>query len=183
MFHSNTERLIDYWRARKGACAAPARASIDPGEFPDLAPQVFILGRTGPGQYVFRLAGGLVDELHGGRLAGVDALCLWAETYRTPLQLALEAIRRQPEPLVVAAEARAPKAEAVLGLEITFAPLTSVSGEIDRILGLYQPTTPVAALLGQPIQVLTVRGVTAARPGEGELPRLRLAAVDGRQIA
>jgi hypothetical protein len=182
MFHSNTERLIDYWRDRKGARAAPTRASIDPGEFPALMPQIFILGRTGPGQYVFRLAGGLVEDLHGGRLGGVDALGLWAETYRTPLQLALEAVRRQPEPFVVAAEARAPRGE-TLGLEITFAPLTSASGEIDRIIGLYQPTTPVASLLGQPIKVLIVRGVTTARPGEGELPRLRLAAIDGRQIA
>jgi hypothetical protein len=182
MFHSNTERLIDYWRSRKGAGAAPARASIDPGEFPALMPQIFILGRTSPGRYVFRLAGGLVEDLHGARLGGVDALSLWAEAYRTSLQLALEAVRRQPEPLVVMAEASAPRGHA-LGLEITFAPLTSASGEADRVLGLYQPKTPVAALLGQPVQVLTVRGVATARPGDPDLPRLRLAAIDGRQIA
>ena len=182
MFHSNTEQLIEYWRSHKSANAAPARASIDPGEFPALAPQVFILGRASAGRYVFRLAGGLVEDLHGVRLGGVDALSLWAETYRTSLQLALEAVRRAPEPLVVTAEARAPRGE-MLGLEITFAPLMSAGGEIDRVFGLYQPKTPVAALQGQPIQALTVRGVATARPGDADLPRLRLAAVDGRQIA
>jgi hypothetical protein len=182
MFHPNTERLIDYWRAQKGALAAPTRASIDPTAFPALLPQIFILGRRCPGQYVFRLVGGLVDDLHGGRLGGTDPMSLWAETYRTALQLALEAIRRHPEPLVVTAEARAAGGQ-TLGLEVGFAPLTSAGGEIDRMLGLYQPKSPVAALLGQPIERLTVRAVATPRAAECDLPRLRLAAVNGRQLA
>ena len=64
MFHSNTELLIDYWRAQKGLRRAPVRASINPGEFASLLPQVFILGRVRPGSYAFRLIGGLVEDDH-----------------------------------------------------------------------------------------------------------------------
>jgi hypothetical protein len=182
MFHSNTERLIDYWRSRKGEAPAPSRASIDPCEFPSLMPQLFILGRAGPGAYAFRLVGGLVEDLHGGKLGGTDPLTLWAETYRTSLQLALEAIRRQPEPLVVTAEGRAGGGQ-TLALEVTFAPLTGPGGDIDRFLGLYQPQTLVAALLGQPIKLLSMRAAATPRAMDAEAPRLRLAAVNGRQLA
>jgi hypothetical protein len=182
MFHSNTELLIDYWRERKGSLKAPSRASINPAEFASLLPQVFILGRQRPGQYGFRLVGGLVDDLHGGGLHAADPLRLWAPAYRTSLQLALEAVRRQPEPLVIAAEGRSVGAETV-GLEILLAPLTGPDGDIDRLIGLYQPLTPVAALKGRPIETLTIRNITAAGSAGAEFPRLKLAAVDGRQIA
>jgi hypothetical protein len=182
MFHSNTELLIDHWRAQKGLRAAPARASINPAAFPALMPQVFILGRTRPGEYNFRLVGGFVDDLHGGHLNVIDPLKLWAAAYRTSLQLALEAVRRQPEPLVIACEGRTRGGQTV-GLEIMLAPLAGPKGEIDRLLGLYQPTTPMAALLGQPVEALLIRAITTAGTAAADFPRLKLAAIDGRQIA
>ena len=72
MFHPSTERLINYWSARKTGGAIPSRASINPGEFFELTPQVFILGRDGPGSYPFRLVGGFVAELHRRDLRGED---------------------------------------------------------------------------------------------------------------
>src|SRR5665213_971425 len=137
MFHSNTELLIDYWREQKGSLRAPPRARINPVDFASLLPQIFILGRPRPGQYGFRLVGGLVGDLHGGHLSAADPIKLWAPAYRASLQLALEAICRQPEPLVIAAEGRAFGGQ-TLGLEITLAPLTGPKGEVDRLIGLYQ---------------------------------------------
>ncbi len=182
MFHSNTELLIDYWREQKGLARAPARASINPADFASLLPQVFILGRLRPGQYGFRLVGGLVDDLHGGHLGATDPIKLWAPAYRASLQLALEAVRRQPEPLVIASQARARGGQA-LDLEITLAPLTGPSGDIDRLIGLYQPTMPTAALMGHPIETLMIRNITAAGSAGAAFPRLKLAAMDGRRIA
>ncbi len=182
MFHSNTELLIDYWRERKGLDRAPARARINPADFASLLPQIFILGRLRPGQYGFRLVGGLVDDLHGGHLGATDPLKLWAPAYRASLQLALDAVCRQPEPLVIAAEGRA-RAGQTLGLEITLAPLTGPKGDIDRLIGLYQPTTPAAALMGQAIGTLVIRNITAAGSAGAVFPRLKLAAMNGRQIA
>jgi hypothetical protein len=182
MFHSNTELLIDYWREQKGSLRAPARASINPVDFASLLPQVFILGRVRPGQYGFRLAGGLVDDLHGGHLGGADPIKLWAPAHRASLQLALEAVCRQPEPLVIAAEGRA-RAGQMIKLEVVVAPLTGPKGYVDRLIGLYQPTTPTIALMGQPIESLAIRNITSAGSAGASFPRLKLAAMNGRRIA
>jgi hypothetical protein len=56
-------------------------------------------------------------------------------------------------------------------------------GDIDRMIGLYQPTTPIAALMGQAIDTLVMRNITAAASAVAAFPRLKLAAMNGRQIA
>jgi hypothetical protein len=181
MFHSNTEQLIDYWRSRRGADETPARAAINPVDFAPLLPQIFLLGRLGPGQYRVRLGGGFMVDLHGRELRHADFLRLWYPAARTPLQLALEAVRRHPEPLVIAADARA--GDGVMKLEILIAPLRGPTGQIDRLIGLYQPLTPAAALKGGVVRGLCIRGISTASEGADQFPRLRLAAIDGRQIA
>ena len=181
MFHANTERMIEHWRTLKGDADAPARRAVDPAAFAPLLPQVFILGRVEAGRYVIRLAGQLIDDLHGGGLTGGDPLALWSEPYRPSLKLALEAVRREPEPLVVTAEGRA-RAGPVINLEIMLAPLVGAGGDIDRLLGLYQPQPPLTAPPGQPIETLILRSIATARPSDAA-PRLRLAALNGRRIA
>ena len=91
MFHSNTERLIDYWRSRKVDRLSPPRSAIDPAELTELLPQMFILGRTESGKYEFRLAGGLATDLHQRDLRGVDFLSLWATTDRPRVSAAFGA--------------------------------------------------------------------------------------------
>jgi hypothetical protein len=183
MFHSNTEQLIDYWRDRRGAAAVAARASINPTDFAHLLPQVFMLGRRGPGQYHFRLAGGFIADLHGRDLREEDLIRIWAPEDRLQLQLALESARRRPDPLVIEALAQTDSG-AALQLEIMLTPLAGQNGEIDRMMGFYQPTSPVAALMGQTVGRLKLMSIRAAADdGVGALPRLRLATVDGRQVA
>ncbi len=93
---------------KKVRSAPPLGRRSTPVDFASLLPHgVFILGRVRPGHHGFRLAGGLVDDLHGGHLGGADPIKLWAPAYRASLQLALEAVCRQPEPLVIAADGRA----------------------------------------------------------------------------
>ena len=99
MAHSSTELLIDYWQARFSGGQAPTRASINPVDFPTLLPQVFILGRHAPGEYSFRLVGGLVGDLHGRDLRGVGFASLWAQSARLTLQTEMERIRRRPAPI------------------------------------------------------------------------------------
>lgn len=179
MFHPNTERLIDYWRSCKGAGFLPARTAVDPGAFADLLPQVFMLGRVGPGVYPVRLSGGFVADLHGRELRGEQALPLWARPDRPLIQSALELARRSPEPIVVSAEVRTRDGAAV-PMEVMLAPLTGKTGEADRYLGLYQPTAMIHQLDGRPVSELAVRSIAGAID---ETPRLRLAAVYGRRIA
>lgn len=180
MAHSSTELLIDYWQARMSGGQAPARASINPVDFPTLLPQVFILGRHAPGDYRFRLVGGLLGDLHGRDLRGVDFSSLWAQRARLPLQTEMERLRRRPAALRLAVRMEA--GAQTLDLEIAVMPLANADGEVDRFLGIYQPRQPVARLRGQNadrLQLLSLTGAVEAEPQ----PHLRLAAVAGRRIS
>ncbi|MDB5455892.1 MAG: hypothetical protein JWP92_1477 [Caulobacter sp.] len=182
MFHHSTERLISYWRARKRDAVAPPRAAINPGDFLDLLPQVFILGRERAGLYPVRLVGGFVSDLHGRDLRGEDSLGLWALSRRLEIKGALETARRRAEPLVIDADIRAHGAPTV-GLEVMLAPLTGADGLTDRFLGLYQPMAMMQRLRGRPAYELGVRRIQSLGPANEEAPHLRLAALDGRRIA
>ena len=178
MAHSSTEVLIDYWQARMSDGQAPSRASINPVDFPTLLPQVFILGRKGPGEYGFRLVGGLVGDLHGRDLRDVGFSSLWAQSARLPLQTEMERLRRRPAASRIAARMEA--GVHTLDLEIALMPLANAAGEVDRFLGIYQPRQPVARLRGQNadrLQLLSLGG-----GGDVEAPHIRLAAVGGRRI-
>ena len=180
MTHSSTQTLIDYWQARRVGRYAPTRASIDPMDFPSLLPQVFIVGRKFPGEYLFRLAGGFVAELHGRDLRGVDLTELWAQNARLPLKSALEFSRRQAEPVHVIADAQA--GVHTLPLEMTFLPLSNAEHLVDRFMGFYQPTAPVARLQGQPADRLALVLLGGKSAVELEQPRIRLATVAGERV-
>ncbi|EJL24721.1 hypothetical protein PMI01_04599 [Caulobacter sp. AP07] len=182
MFHPSTQRLIDYWRGRAVNDAVPTRASVNPGDFLDLLPQVFILGRDGVGRYPVRLAGGFVTDLHARDLRGEDALGLWALSHRLEVKSALEVARRRGEPVVVTADIRAVGVPSV-GMEVLFAPMTGMDGQTDRLLGLYQPIAMIQRLMGRPASELGVRAIRSLGPANEESPRLRLATLHGRRIA
>ena len=182
MFHLNTEQLIDYWRARRGGAAVPNRAAINPTEFSNLLPQIVILGRADVGQYHFRLVGGFIADLHGRDLRQDNMMRLWRSEDRTQLQLAIEAARRRGEPLVVDCDAH-PQSGPAMRMEVTLAPLIGPSGEIDRLIGLYQPLSPVSGLMGRAALSLSVRAITTPGAAHEAFPPLRLAAVGGQRIA
>jgi hypothetical protein len=181
MFHGNTEQLLDYWRGLTEGGSPPSRTQVDPVAFGRLLPQVFMLGRIGPCQYRFRLAGELVVDLHADALRNADALQLWAPGDRLRLVSALETSRRRAEPVVVSAMA-CTRLGLEAPLEVLFAPLSDPRGEPDRVLGLYQPRALLSRLGGQAVDRLQIGRLTAAFVREGE-PALRLASVDGRRIA
>ncbi|WP_249138266.1 PAS domain-containing protein [Phenylobacterium montanum] len=160
---------------------APARASVDPSEFTPLLPQIFIVGRRGFGDYGFRLAGAFLADLHGRDLREENILNLWEPEDRHPLQMALETVRRRVEPLVVDADAW-PEYGLPVRIELMMAPLTGLSGDVDRMIGLYQPLSPTAVLMNRKVQSLSIRNILSGGLGE-PLPHLRLAAVNGRRIA
>jgi hypothetical protein len=180
MFHSNTERLIDYWRARKEGRFSPPRSAIDPTDLTDLLPQMFILGRSGPAHYRFRLAGGTVSDLHKRDLRGVNFLSLWAKDDRPQLGVAIESAFSTSEPVAVSAEALTDRGD-IARFEIALAPLRAEEHPHDRCLGLYQPVLPIGPLrtLGIGELELTRGRTRAPRPA---FPRPRLVVVDGRLV-
>lgn len=182
MFHSNTERLIEYWRACRGEEALPSRTSINPGSFSDLLPQTFILGREGPGRYPFRLSGGFVANLHGRELKGQQGLPLWVRGDRVRIQSALELCRAAADPIVINAQVTGRGVED-FPMEVLIAPLASPEGDVDRFLGLYQPTGVIGWLEEGVCRELAVASVVNATSATELEPTLRLAVLNGRQIA
>jgi hypothetical protein len=178
MFHSNTERLIDYWRGLRVDRPTPSRADVDPAGFVAVAPRTFIASRDARGEFELRLAGEMLIDLHGRQLRGEKVVRLWRPLHRQRLAGLLEAALAAGEPLVISAEAWGPET-VHLRLEVLFLPLAGPRGIADRFLGLYQPTTGVWR---GPVGELALLGGYGV--ADETLPfHLRLATVDGRQLA
>ena len=179
LFHKGTRRLIDGWSDLAGG-GVPRRRDFDPMAVSDLLPQAFMLGRSLEDLDV-RLAGELLYDLHGRSLRGESFVRLFAPPSRMAVQRsALQAVR-EGAPVVLKVLARNAE-QRNLALEILLAPLVGPDGVTDRLLGLYQPTSRVAALHGEPIVDMTLH---AALPvlEEPRRPQLTLAALNGRLIA
>jgi len=182
MSHSNTARMLGYWEERRGAAPAPLRASIDPADFADVITQTFLIGRDAAGGYPFRLAGALIEDLHRGPLVGRDFSQLWANADHKRLQGALEAAFRNRQSLIATAQGCS-LAGGQARFELLLAPLAGRDGQVDRMLGFYQPISPLFRLQNQRIERLFLIDVAFADGGDPLAAPLRLAAVDGRLIA
>jgi hypothetical protein len=176
VFHSNTELFIRYWRSLATGAGAPSRSAFDPAQVAELLPQSFML-ELGTGALPFRLAGEFLIDLHARPLRGVDFQTLFSQgTRRVVTQAALSALNEQ-EAAVLTGEGFSEEGRAV-GLEIVLAPLTGPDGRVERLLGLYQPTSLVARLAGKPVVEIN------ARLAGGELKsHLKLVVADGLRIA
>ena len=178
MFHSNTERLIDYWRGLRVDQPVPSRAAVSPSGFVAVAPRTFIASRDVRDEFELRLAGEMLIDLHGRQLRGEQLGRLWRPIHRRRLAGLLEAALASGEPLVTSAEVWGRDA-VHLRLEVLFLPLAGADGVADRFLGLYQPTTGVWR---GPVGELALLGGYGV--ADETLPfHLRLATVDGRQLA
>jgi hypothetical protein len=178
MFHANTEQLIGYWRGLRGAGAVPRRAAVDPAGFVGLAARTVVIGRDAGGEFEFRLAGEMVIDLLGRPLRGASVAHIWRSVHRRRVAGLLEAALTAGEPLVIAAEAWTNDASH-LRLEVLFLPLSGPEGNSDRFLGLYQP---IAGKWRGPIGELALLGAYGVAD-DMLRAHLRLAAVDGRQLA
>jgi len=174
--------MLGYWEGQRrpeGGC--PQRSSIDPAAFSEVVTQTFVLGREQAGAYPFRLAGALVEDLHGAVLFGLDFMALWAPADRPRARAAIEAALCRRRSLIASAYGRS-LSGAEARLEILLAPLSGRQGKVDRLLGLYQPTSPLFRLQDQRIERLFLQDVAFADGGEPVPAPLRLATVGGRML-
>lgn len=181
MFHSNTDKLIATWRGHRAGRRLPARTDLSPIDLGPLLPQVFMLGRDGDGEETFRLSGGLVADLHGRDQRGVNFYTLWSKLDRPQIAAALARSRWAAAPAVVVVDAFSARGDSI-GLELCLAPLLGPSGQTDRTLGLYQPISTVARLMGAPIQNLAIRRIVFAEDAQAR-PALRLVVDNTRRVA
>ena len=141
-----------------------------------------MIGRSRSGVYPIRLAGALLEDLHRRTLLAADFMSLWTMSDRPRLATAIEAALYSGEALVAQALGRTLKGHQAK-LEIVLAPLANANGEVARMLGLYQPVSPLFRLQGEAIERLFLSDIAFAESGLAPPSPLRIAAVDGRRIA
>jgi hypothetical protein len=181
MFHANTEKLITTWRAQRAGQRLPMRRDLSPIALGPLLPQIFMLGRSGDGDELFRLSGGLVSDLHGADLRNTSFFGMWSKVDRPQIASALARCRTLAAPVVVTADALSVRGDGI-GVELCLAPLIGPTGEVDRTLGLYQPISTVARLMGAPIKSLAVRQILTAAEAK-PTRHLRLVVDNTREVA
>ena len=180
MFHSNTEQLIATWRKHRAGSPIPARSALSPIDLGPILPQIFMLGQE-EGEPIFRLCGGLIADLYGRDLRGVNFLSLFDRSERPLVSEALGRAVAARTPVVMTVDGAGPFGE-IVGIEVCLAPMTGPSGAVDRTLGFFQPISMLSRLMGQPIRRLSLRGSVLAVERR-DTPTIRLVALNGRRVA
>jgi hypothetical protein len=178
--HKNITELIAYWSDKKVGFKAPLRATIYPGEFLAMLPQILMVGRQAKGTYPIRLAGDFVDHTLGRSPHGQNLVDLFDVDGRAIISGLIENSRVQVEPCVLSAQGLT-KMGSERHYQLMLAPLTGPCGISDRFLCLLQPLT--AQFEGDDIQIggltLSHADRTAVRPDAF----LALVTDNGRHVA
>jgi hypothetical protein len=101
---------------------------------------------------------------------------------RARVHSGIEAALTRGEALLMQAQGRTLSGQHAR-LEILMSPLAGAQGQVDRLLGFYQPVSPLFRLQNQPVERLYLLEAAFAGTGESAPSPLRIAAVDGRRIA
>lgn len=174
VFHSDTHRLVEYWRSLKAGPGAPPRSRFDPCGRPDLLPRMFVTGYA-EGEAPLRLVGETLRELWRSDLRGLDLRDLFREYDRAKLDLALGAAAKAAEALVLRAEGGG------VEVEILVAPLAGSDGRTERLFGCLQVLGGAPISGERSVGTLALRSAASASSPAPAKPRL--AAVDGRLLA
>ena len=82
----NLQTLYGYWNALRAGRIAPRRLEIEPSRIGSILSETFMLERTDPATYHYRLAGTRLCEIFGFELRGTNLLDGWSEADRRRLR-------------------------------------------------------------------------------------------------
>lgn len=144
MRHQATQALYAYWNEIRRDRLAPRRLEIQPARIGDLLLDTFILERSDPSRFRFRLAGTRVSARFGFDLKAQDFLACWRDSDRALLEYHLAAITELGRVGVFTGEAVIPaathdEAPVASAFEMIVLPLVHTGETIDRLLCLIVP--------------------------------------------
>jgi len=158
MRHAQSKALLAYWRDRRFGGAAPQRADIEPQDISELLGNIFILRRIDPNHHTFRLAGTNMCAIYQREFRDQNFLSLFLGHDRTHVQTLLESVLGGASPASLTARATSLDMNQ-LSVEISFLPLRGPEGQIDRILGLYQPLDDTLQFKNRPVIRTSLREI------------------------
>jgi hypothetical protein len=130
--------LYAYWDGLRAGRIAPLRLEIDPARIGSILPEIFLLERTDPAVYCYRLAGTRLCEIFGAELRGSNFLDGWSTTDRAILAGHLRLTCDQGAATLLTAEASADSVRRV-ELEAILLPLMHANAPAGRVIGAMSP--------------------------------------------
>ena len=134
MKQRTTQTLYAYWNDLRSGRIAPGRLEIEPSRISATLPETFMLERTDPGSYHYRLAGTRLCEIFGTELRGTNLLAGWTASDRTAIAASLKSTCEQGAVTVLTIEAGADMVRRVQ-LEVIMLPLMHANNTMERVIG------------------------------------------------
>ena len=128
------QTLYAYWNELRAGRVAPRRLEIEPARIGSILPETFMLERTDPATYRYRLAGTRLCEIFRAELRGTNILDGWAEPDRAALARHLDFACEQGAVTLLTIEASAGTTRRVQ-LEAILLPLTHANNAMERVIG------------------------------------------------
>ena len=140
MKQRTVQTLYAYWNDLRAGRIAPQRLEVEPARIAAILPETFMLERTGPAAFNFRLAGTRLCEIFGTELRGTDMLAGWSASDRAAITADLETTCEAGAATLLTVEASADPVHRVQ-LEVIMLPLLHSSNAIERVIGAISPCT------------------------------------------
>ncbi len=134
------QTLYAYWNDLRVERTAPRRLEIEPSRISSILPETFMLERTDPNSYYYRLAGTRLCEIFGTELRGTNLLAGWNASDRTTIAGSLMSTCEQGAATLLTIEAGADAIRRVQ-LEVLLLPLMHADNTMHRVIGAMSALT------------------------------------------
>jgi hypothetical protein len=133
------QTLYTYWNELRAGRIAPRRLEVEPSRISSVLAETFMLERTTPTTYRYRLAGTRLCEIFGTELRDTDVLDGWRPSDSALLVRSLTSTCTRGAVSLFVVEAST-ATQRRLQLEAIFLPLIHGDDTIDRVIGAMAPT-------------------------------------------
>lgn len=134
MKQKTTQTLYAYWNDLRAGRTAPRRLEIEPSRIGSILPETFMLERTAPSSYHYRLAGTRLCEIFGTELRGTNLLEGWTASDRATIAGNLISTCEQGAATLLTIEAGSDTVRRVQ-LEVIMLPLMHANNTMERVIG------------------------------------------------
>lgn len=163
MKHETTRTLHSYWNELRGRRRAPLRLEVDPASIAAILGNAFVLERTDPVSYSYRLAGTRVCGYHGRELRGTSFAEHWAADERETMVNLLYTVTEDASGAVIGFSAHAPNGRKA-PFEMLLLPLARDNGLLDRVIGTVAPLSDQSWIGSVPISRLQIKSIRLVWP-------------------